>query len=126
MSSADQALSNWQPSAQSSVAPFEQLRQLIADLASRGVLPVGYRLPSVRALAASSGLAVNTVARAIKELEQAGIVRTQGRNGTVISAAGDQLRARVAEAAETFAAVVHQQGLSHREALAMITEALKA
>ena len=126
MSSADQTINSWRPSTESTVAPFEQLRQLVADLATRGVLPIGYKLPPVRALAASSGLAVNTVARAIKELEEAGIVRTQGRNGTVISAAGDHVRARVAEAAEAFAVVAHQQGVSHREAIAMIAEALKA
>ncbi len=106
--------------------PFEQLRQHIADLAARGILPVGFRLPTVRGLAASSGLATNTVARAFRELEQAGIVHTQGRHGTVIASAGDTQRAEVAAAAQVFAGVVREQGLSAKEALAMAAEALKS
>lgn len=118
-------LSDWRPAAGTSVAPFEQLRLLIADLIANRVLPVGSRLPTVRALASSSGLAVNTVARAFRELESAGVVHTLGRGGTVVAAAGDLIREQVAEAAREFAAVVHRLGISEQEALAIAGAALR-
>lgn len=70
---------------ESKVPPFEQLREeLIARIVS-GDLPPGTKLPSVRALATDLGLATNTVARSYKELEAAGFVQTQGRNGTLVA-----------------------------------------
>ena len=69
----------------SPVPPFEQLRlQLIAQI-ERRELPPGTQLPTVRRLAADLGLAPNTVARTYRELEQAGLVRTAGRRGTVVA-----------------------------------------
>ena len=65
--------------------PFEQLRRQIAARASGGELPAGTRLPTVRALAAEVGLAVNTVARVYRELEADGVVVTEGRRGTFVS-----------------------------------------
>ncbi len=65
--------------------PFEQVRrQIVAQIAS-GELPAGFKLPAVRALAATLGLAANTVARAYRELEAEGFVLTQGRNGTIVA-----------------------------------------
>ena len=121
----DGGLSSWRPAAGSSVAPFEQLRLLIADLIGRGVLPVGSKLPTVRALASSSGLAVNTVARAFRERESAGVVHTLGRGGTVVAASGDAIREQVAQAAAEFAAVVHGLGLPEADALAIAGAALR-
>ncbi|XSS52237.1 GntR family transcriptional regulator [Propionibacteriaceae bacterium Y1923] len=66
--------------------PYEQLKsQLVAQMTS-GALPTGAKLPSVRRLAADLGIAPNTVARAYRELEHSGFVRTAGRNGTVVVA----------------------------------------
>lgn len=65
--------------------PFEQLKGQLVERMDDGRLSVGNRLPSVRALAAEVGLAPNTVARAYRELEQGGFVRTAGRNGTVVA-----------------------------------------
>ena len=53
---------------------FDQLRTQIIDTIRAGTLPPGTRLPTVRDLAGELGLAVNTVARAYRELEAAGIV----------------------------------------------------
>ena len=109
----------------SSVPPFEQLRVQILDAANEGRLPVGTRLPPVRALAARLGLAVNTVARAYRELEQAEVVTTRSRAGTVIAAAGDNGRRRVAEAARVFAESVRANGLDPQEALTYVETALR-
>ncbi|MFZ3414834.1 GntR family transcriptional regulator [Arthrobacter sp. 3Tela_A] len=111
--------------AASSVPPFEQLRLQILDAANDGTLPVGTRLPPVRALAARLGLAVNTVARAYRELEQAEVVTTRSRAGTVVAAAGDNGRRRVAEAARVFAETVRANGVDHSDAVAYVQAALR-
>ncbi|STY74082.1 HTH-type transcriptional repressor yvoA [Micrococcus luteus] len=69
----------------SPVPPFEQIRARIADLVAAGELPAGTRLPSVRALAGDLGIAPNTVVRAYRELEAAGVVRTARGRGTVVA-----------------------------------------
>ena len=109
----------------STVPPFEQLRVQILDPANEGRLAVGTRLPPVRALAARLGLAVNTVARAYRELEQAEVVTTRSRAGTVIAAAGDNGRRRVAEAAAVFADSVRANGLDPQEAVTYVETALR-
>ena len=79
----------------------------------------------MRGLATHLGIAANTVARAYRELEQAGVVETRGRAGTVVAAGGDDARRRVADAAEAFAAVVHSAGVPEAEAVAMLKAALR-
>lgn len=68
----------------SPVPPFEQIRSRIAALIVTGELAPGRPLPSVRALAADLGIAPNTVVRAYRELEAAGVVRTARGKGTVV------------------------------------------
>ena len=63
--------------------PYEQVRAQLAGLIGRGSLAEGDRLPTVRALAADLGLAVNTVARAYKELEAEGLVTTRREAQTI-------------------------------------------
>jgi DNA-binding transcriptional regulator YhcF (GntR family) len=110
---------------QSAVPPFEQVKQAVLAAATSGRAAVGTRLPPVRALAAHLGIAANTVARAYRELEQAGAVETRGRAGTVITAGGDEARGRVAAAADQFAVVVRSSGLSERDAVAYVQAALR-
>ena len=69
----------------SAEAPFEQVRRQLAEAVGDGRLPSGTRLPPIRVLAGELGLAANTVARAYRELEEAGLVLTRGRLGTVVS-----------------------------------------
>ncbi|WP_257617992.1 GntR family transcriptional regulator [Rothia nasimurium] len=70
----------------SDVPPYSQLRRAIIAARASGVLAAGDRLPPMRALAAETGLAVNTVAKAYKELEAAGAIETHGRAGSFITA----------------------------------------
>ncbi len=111
--------------AASSVPTFEQLRLQILDAANDGSLPVGTRLPPVRTLAAQLGLAVNTVARAYRELEHAEVVPPRSRAGPVVAAAGDNGRRRVSEAARVFAETVSANGVDHKDALSYIQAALR-
>ncbi|MFC0007357.1 GntR family transcriptional regulator [Micromonospora siamensis] len=65
--------------------PYEQLRRQFVDLIGSGVLPLGERLPPLRQLAGDLGLAVGTVARAYRELEAAGLVRSRRGGGTRVT-----------------------------------------
>lgn len=110
----------------SSMPPFEQLRSGIAERIRDGRLPAGTKLPPVRRLAQTLDLAPNTVARAYRELETAGLVVTAGRRGTVVAATGDEVTRAAAAAAADFADVVHQLGLSTPDAVALARAALEA
>lgn len=79
------------------------------------MLPPGARLPTVRELAGQLGLAVNTVARAYRELEAVGIVETRGRFGTFVARA-DPADAAMAAAARAYADAARSLGLGRAEA----------
>ena len=108
----------------SATPPYEQVRAQLAGQITNHVLVAGTQLPTVRQLADDLGLAANTVARAYRELEAAGLVETRGRGGTVVSAAGDVARTRVQQAAQAYATVVHDLGLNHGEAVELVRAAL--
>ncbi len=108
----------------SPVPPFEQVRAQFAAQIADGTLVVGTRLPTVRALAEQLDLAVNTVARAYRELETAGLVETRGRAGTVVSAAGDHTAQRLLAAAQTYAKVARDCGADNEHALEVVRAAL--
>jgi DNA-binding transcriptional regulator YhcF (GntR family) len=108
----------------SPVPPYEQVRAQLARQVQDGGLTPGTRLPTVRRLAGDLGLAVNTVARAYRELEAAGLVETRGRNGTVVAAGRDERRA--VDAAAAYAAQVRSLGLSTERALELVRGVLEA
>lgn len=95
--------------------PFEQLRISVIDAVRDGRLKPGTRLPTVRDLAGRLGLAVNTVARAYRELETARIVETRGRQGTFV-ARHDPTDTAMAAAARTYADAARALDLSLAEA----------
>jgi DNA-binding transcriptional regulator YhcF (GntR family) len=109
---------------ESPVPPYEQVRTQLARQIGDRTLPVGTRLPTVRKLASDLGLAANTVARAYRELEEAGLVDTKGRAGTYVSAAGERSRAAAAEAAKAYAAAAKALGLDRAEALRIVKAAI--
>jgi DNA-binding transcriptional regulator YhcF (GntR family) len=108
----------------SPVPPYEQVRLRIAELAAAGALAAGTKLPPVRQLAADLGLAANTVARAYRELEQAGLVETRGRAGTVITARAARTPAEAQKAAQRYAETVKRLGLPPAQALDLVRAAL--
>ncbi|MEV1055888.1 GntR family transcriptional regulator [Micromonospora chalcea] len=112
--------------AASAVPPYEQVRAQFAARIGDGRLPVGTRLPAVRQLAADLGLAVNTVARAYRELEAAGLVQTRGRHGTVVAPGRDDAVDRLQQAAAGYAAEARRLGVPSERAVALVRAALDA
>ncbi|MEV6874184.1 GntR family transcriptional regulator [Amycolatopsis sp. NPDC051128] len=108
----------------SPVPPYEQVRAGLAARITDRTLAVGTKLPTVRQLAADLGIAPNTVARAYRELEEAGLIETRGRAGSFVGASGDQSRRRAQQAAAEYAALTHKLGLDAAEALAIVHAAL--
>ena len=101
--------------------------ELKADLLERmrsGDLPAGAKLPTVRALAEEQGLAPNTVARAYRELEQAGAIETRGRNGTFVALSADATTRAAQEAAAAYVARLRALGLPDAEAVRFVEAAL--
>ncbi|MFI1355410.1 GntR family transcriptional regulator [Streptomyces sp. NPDC020898] len=109
-----------------SAPPYEQVRAQISEQARAGTLPVGYRLPTVRGLAESLGLAANTVAKAYRALEGDGVIETRGRNGTFVAAAGSAAEREAASAAQVYAERVLRLGLGEGAALDAVKDALRA
>jgi DNA-binding transcriptional regulator YhcF (GntR family) len=105
--------------------PFEQVRSQLARQISDRTLAVGTRLPTVRGLATELGLAANTVARAYRELEEAGMVETRGRAGTFVSALGERSRVALRQAAAEYAATARALGIDTTEAVDAVRAALR-
>ena len=98
---------------------FDQLRTQVIEGVHDGTLKPGARLPTVRELAGQLGVAVNTVARAYRELENAAIVETRGRFGTFV-ARYDPTDAAMAAAAKEYVRVAHGLGLGKADAVRYI------
>jgi DNA-binding transcriptional regulator YhcF (GntR family) len=109
-----------------SAPPYEQVRARISEQARSGELPVGYRLPTVRGLAESLGLAANTVAKAYRALEADGVIETRGRNGTFVAAAGAAADRELAAAAQAYVERARRLGQGEDAALAAVRDALRA
>ncbi len=108
----------------SPVPAYAQISQQIAALAANGTLEVGARLPTVRQLAKDLAIAPGTVARSYRELEDAGVVSTNGRRGTRIASRHvspdpDAIRST----ADHLAVQAHRTGTSLPDLLAAVTEA---
>ena len=93
------------------VPPFEQIRAQLALHVAAGRLQPGERLPPIRTLASELEVSTNTIARAYRELINAGIAEAAGRRGTRITSAppiahsvtfrSEQLEAAAAAFAQT-------------------------
>jgi len=94
--------------------PYEQVRRQLAGHIQAGRLAPGARLPSVRQLAADLGLAAGTVARAYRELEEAGLITTGRARGTHVTEghAERPLPEDVVRAASALAAAARRHGVS--------------
>lgn len=104
----------------SGIPVFAQIRDQVTRAVAEGRLTPGSRLPTTRALAAQLGVAVNTVAKAYRELEREAVVEGRGRQGTFIV---DQDGTVAEREAARFVAAVQPLGLSRERALALVERA---
>lgn len=70
----------------------EQVQRGIRRAIAEGELQVGDPLPPVRQLAADVGVNLNTIARAYRELEREGLLRTARGRGTQVAADRSAIR----------------------------------
>jgi GntR family transcriptional regulator len=68
----------------SNVAIYTQLVDQLRQLIAKGEIKVGDQLPTVREMAADLRVNFNTVARAYRILDEAGLISTQKGRGTYI------------------------------------------
>lgn len=111
----------------SAVPPYAQIQEQVATMIRSGVLSPDARLPTIRHLANDLGVATNTVARSYRELEQAGLVASRGRHGTVVLAPATappaERRQDVADAAAAYVIEVAHRGLDLDQALDAVRSA---
>lgn len=108
----------------SPLPPYEQVRSQIEEAIESGELAAETRLPTVRQLADELGLAVNTVARAYRELEMAGLLETRGRHGSFVAPIDTKARRRAVRATRAFAEAMRRIGISPHETLALLRREL--
>ena len=108
------------------VPPYEQIREQLARAIEDGTLVPATKLPTVRQLAADLDLAVNTVARAYRELESAGLIETRGRNGSFVTGGASPARRHAQRATADFLRKMRDLGFGDAEALAMLRREIEA
>ena len=106
---------------------YLQIVNQIRYLASSGQLRTGDELPAIRTLAEELLVNPNTVARAYRELEIAGIVEKRRTAGTFISAAGTRLARRerlkiIIQRLDALVAEARQMGVSLDELTDLLHE----
>lgn len=108
------------PSAAAS--PVEQIRSQLAARIRAGQLAADTRLPSVRQLAADLRVAPGSVAKAYRELETAGLIRTMRAAGTRVNPGHTTTEPLIRTAAD-LASQATQEGLSLRETQDLLAHA---
>lgn len=116
----------------SDVSLVEQIvRGIRAEIAAENLAP-GSELPPVRQLAADFGINLNTVARAYRLLQQAGLVHSARGRGTRVTASREItgeaehcLRERMQEGARNLFSDAKLGGLSFVEAQALVQRELR-
>lgn len=84
---------------------YEQVRDNYRNLILSGVLPEGYKMPSVRELAAELAINPNTIQRAYRELEAEGYTVSVPGKGSFVCAAAEAGKLRRKELEEQFVAL---------------------
>src|SRR6478752_9502940 len=101
--------------ARSGVPPYQQVVQQVRHALRLGLLDVGEQLPTVKEVVASLAINPNTVLKAYKELEHAGLVAARPGVGTFVTATlrGDSFAAYgpLREGLQLWLAQARQAGL---------------
>ncbi|MDU0347258.1 GntR family transcriptional regulator [Actinomyces sp. MRS3W] len=99
---------------------FWQICTAISADIQTGRLSPGTRLPPTRALAAQLNIAVNTAAKAYRELETQGYIEGRGRRGTFVR---DQSGVAGEREVLRFVTTMHSLGVSVEETIGMVRRA---
>ena len=75
----------------SGTAAYAQIIQQVHDAILLGRLRVGDQLPTAREVVAATGINPNTVLKAYRQLDAAGVVETRAGSGTFVTAAPDRV-----------------------------------
>src|SRR5690606_23198647 len=109
----------------SKIPVFQQIVDQIHFRINTGELPPGEKLPSIRTLASDNELAINTVAKALRQLEFRGVIAAYDRSGFVVKGTGDDAGRYQARGVSADKTEVHKAVLDHgifRGAFCKITE----
>ncbi|MBQ3518611.1 MAG: GntR family transcriptional regulator [Clostridia bacterium] len=108
---------------QSRVPVFEQIKNELMTLISLGVLTPHSKLPSIRQVAAETGVNINTVKKAFSELESHGVIYSVPGTGSYVSAdalADENLRRTAFQEVETAVLAAKAKGIALAEVLATV------
>ncbi len=108
--------------ASSGLPPAEQIRSQLAAQIRTGQLQPDSRLPPVRQLAADLRVAPGTVAKAYKELENVGLIRTARAAGTRVNP-GHTSSGTIIKAAEELARQAAAEGMDLIEVQGLLAHA---
>ena len=114
-------------SANDGLAIYQQIVNQIKYLVGSGRLQAGEELPPIRVLAEQLLVNPNTVARAYRELEVAGIVEKRRTAGTYVSDQGSPLARRermkiLSQRIDALLAEAHQMDVSLEEIVKLIEQ----
>jgi GntR family transcriptional regulator len=106
---------------------YLQIFRQIQFLVGSGRLRAGEELPSIRSLASQLVVNPNTVARAYRELESAGVVSKRGTAGTFVADNGSTISARqrretLYKHVEALLKDARQMGFSTKDVLKTVKE----
>jgi GntR family transcriptional regulator len=106
---------------------YLQIVQQVRYLVAAGRLVAGEELPPIRVLADQLRINPNTVARAYRELETAGVVTKRRTAGTYVSDAGSPLARRerlriLTERSDALLAEAHQLGFDLETVVALLRQ----
>lgn len=108
---------------------YLQIEQRLVKQIVQGQLQAGDRLPSVRKLAVAETVNVNTVQRALRELNSQGFIYTKRGEGNFVTddeaLIADTKSELIQQALTEFLKEMGGLGLDHREAQAALTEYLR-
>jgi GntR family transcriptional regulator len=118
-------------SRQDRVPTYLQIVNQVKHLVASGRLRPGEELPPIRVLAEQLLINPNTVARAYRELETAGVVTKDSTRGTYVSEAGSPLARRerlkiLTERIDALLVAARQLGIDIDEALDLLRQRDKA
>ena len=107
---------------------YRQVKEGFCRLILSGALPPGYKLPSVRELAASLTINPNTIQRAYRELEQENYIVSVPGKGSFVCQVDRAAQARRRELLENFRQLtkeLEQLGVSREQLMEELKEGAK-